>query len=673
MANTDQFPASIRIHQWQRPDAPNPRLASPIEATTATITVTAPFKDGATGAIITGNFLFGLKNSAGYVETIYAPPSSVSGDGLTITGAVRGVRLGGLDYTTGDSSLAVPHEQDSPVYANISALLFQMMIGAMTGSIASGGLSWKIGTGTDNDIKVIAYNADTNKPFFEYNAATNQWVYSNDGVSSTPFGTGAGLVGGDGISINAGIVAVDFTDTNAFVTFTSGVADAGKGVALDGNGLLDVSFFPTNLTVSTVATNMTYGQNLVASDVVGFDGNQKVVKTDADAVNTAFLFAGVAQEDGADGDSLKVAPLGVVSVNPAFTLSDRANCRLWDGQSNTTSNTTTDSLSAITQWRAQTFTPSSGQDNVAGFVLNLTNSVISGVLTCALYATSGGLPSGAPLASITKASADVVTGDNTFSFASAVSVTANTTYAVVFYVSTYTSGSVAWNYQNTDIYAGGQRCTSSNSGINWTADANADYRFTVRYRGISGEPVFISNTTGKLSLAPGTHWAKVGVALNSNQVILNGNTKMVNITISAGWPTGSTTNTIDTEVFVGGRVKYLFSYIDGNGTTITGASGTATDNGALVNIRAHGSSNQYPTGSSNVTYGTVGISALTTWVRDYILYAQGVGTSRTTTAEISIQAVTANSITFRRTTSLTGGVNVSASGTVTHKFLAILE
>lgn len=560
MANTDQFPASIRIHQWQRPDAPNPRLASPIEATTTTITVTAPFKDGTTGAIITGDFLFGVKNSAGYVETIYAPASSVSVDGLTITGVVRGVRLGGLDYTTGDSSLAVAHEQDSPVYANISALLFQMMIGAMTGSIASGGLSWKIGTGTDNDIKVIAYNADTHKPFFEYNAATNQWVYSNDGVSSTPFGTGAGITGGDGITVTAGDVAIDFTDTNAFVTFTSGVADAGKGVALDGDGLLDVSFLPTNLTVNTIATNMTYGQNLVVADVVGFDGNQKVVKTDADAVNTAFLFAGVAQADGAQDDYLKVAPLGVVSVNPAFTLSDRENCRLWDGQSNTTSNTTSDSLSAITQWRAQTFTPSSGQDNVAGFVLNLTNSVISGVLTCALYATSGGLPSGAPLASITKASADVVTGDNTFSFASAVSVTANTAYAVVFYVSTYTSGSVAWNYQNTDIYAGGQRCTSSNSGTNWTADATSDYRFTVRYRGISGEPVFISNTAGKLSLAPGTYVNKVGYALDPNQVVLTGQKKVIYGTIDTTvvWNTSATT---ETEVELGFRPSLIVGTI----------------------------------------------------------------------------------------------------------------
>lgn len=268
MANATQFPSSTQLtwFQWSTPTAPNPRLAAPVTATATTLTFTSPPRDSS-GTIITGGFLMGAKDNNGYTETIYVPAGAMSGDGLTATGVVRGIRLAGIDYTTAGTSLAVALPQDAPVFCNVSAVNFAMMVAAMQGSIGSGGTGWKVGDGTDSNIRVTAYNSDSNKPYWEYNAATNQWVFSNDGVSSTPFGTGAGVTGGDGITVTAGDIDIDLTDTTIFKQTSAGTSDSGKVPRLTSAGVLDSSFLPVgtgadgaiNVTSGTTTTNPTYG------------------------------------------------------------------------------------------------------------------------------------------------------------------------------------------------------------------------------------------------------------------------------------------------------------------------------------------------------------------------------------------------------------------------------
>lgn len=215
---------SLVYFQWSRPDAPNPRLAAPISATQTTITLTNPPLDY-TDAVITGNFLMGIRNAEGYVESIYVPAGKVSADGLTLTDVVRGIRLNALDYTTGLAALAIAFDQDSAVTCQISGVNFELLLSAMKGTIASGGTSWKIGAGADDDITVYAYNADVNKPYFRYDKATSAWIYSDDGVSSSPFGTGAGLTAGDGIDITGGVVKV-VLGTNKGLEFATGLLQA---------------------------------------------------------------------------------------------------------------------------------------------------------------------------------------------------------------------------------------------------------------------------------------------------------------------------------------------------------------------------------------------------------------------------------------------------------------
>ena len=173
-----QYPTAIKIFQWQRPEAPNPRLAAPITATDTTLTFTSPPLDYDGVTVITGSFLMGIKNDAGYVETIWIPSGKISADGLTATDVVRGIRLSGLDYTTSLAGNAAAFNQDSPVFCNISAVERLMLSGAFTGTIASGGTSWTVGAGAAADINFEAYNDQTAKPKFYFDDSAKRWMLS---------------------------------------------------------------------------------------------------------------------------------------------------------------------------------------------------------------------------------------------------------------------------------------------------------------------------------------------------------------------------------------------------------------------------------------------------------------------------------------------------------------
>jgi len=211
----------LHLGQIQKPSSV-PTLAQPITSTDTTITLTYPIKDYL-GSVVTKAMVLGIITD-GYIENIYVPASGLSSDGKTITGAVRGVRLDGLDLTTGDTSLAVAHNQSDTVWNAISGVFFSGLQGALDGTIGTGGNSIKTGDGTDVDILWYAYNGDANLPFFGYDASANSFVYSNDGISSTSFGTGAGVTGGDGITVTAGDIDIDLTDT---VIFSAGLDGSG--------------------------------------------------------------------------------------------------------------------------------------------------------------------------------------------------------------------------------------------------------------------------------------------------------------------------------------------------------------------------------------------------------------------------------------------------------------
>lgn len=256
MSDQIQMPSNLFYGQWARPDAENPRLASPIADGDTTLVATNALLDE-DGNPVTGNVMIGCKDGEGYTESIWAGPGS-SADGITFTGVERGVDLSGLDNTTqNDPALAVDHEAGDPLFVQISGINFQLMLSALQGDIGSGGENWMIGADADNDITVYAFNGDANLPFWRYEAATNQWVFSNDGVSSTPFGTGAGVIGGDGIDVTAGTISVDLDAIEPGLEFAAGTlrviqakTSGGEGdvAVLNSSNVLDSGIQNSNLT-----------------------------------------------------------------------------------------------------------------------------------------------------------------------------------------------------------------------------------------------------------------------------------------------------------------------------------------------------------------------------------------------------------------------------------------
>ena len=141
---------------------------------------------------------------------------SLSGDGLKAYGVVRGIArsgVNGIDLETSVSNNRMAHAQDDQVRINISALLFEMFNKVTNGSISNGNNQIAVGAGSDVDIFYYVNNGDVNKPYFKYDASSNGWYYSNDGVSELPMGGAGSLTGGQGIVINAGAIDIKYDNS----------------------------------------------------------------------------------------------------------------------------------------------------------------------------------------------------------------------------------------------------------------------------------------------------------------------------------------------------------------------------------------------------------------------------------------------------------------------------
>jgi hypothetical protein len=646
-----QFPSDINIFQWSQPTDPNPRLAAPISASDTTLLFTSAPKDK-DGNIISGHFLGGVKNSAGYTETFYVPVGGMSADGLTASGVVRGIRLAGLDYTTAGTGLAQDFGQDSPVYCNVSAVLFQMMIGAMQGTLASGGPDWTLGDGTDVDITVYADNGDTNVPFFRYDAATNQWVFSNDGISSTPFGTGAGVTGGDGISVTAGDIDIDLTDTTIFVSTSSGIADSGKVPRLDATGKVASGFIDiSGVLVNTTRDNRTFNEAISVKQGVSWKGNGRVAKCDGNDINPAMLFAGVANASGNAGDSTECVIPGPLVTIPTL-VADLPYARLWTGQTQTAQDTATDTIYDA-NWYGQTFTPEVGETNVGSVIANMTvTGSPSGTYRCSIFATTGGLPTGSALGTADLLTSAMANGSNEFIFTTPVTVAVGSLYAIVIKEQAGTINSTncySWNYQSGgSTYLNGTRLSSANSGGTWVSDGTTDRAFTVKYRGIYGEPVFMSDTAGAFSLVPSTSYAeKVGVATSLTTMILERGPKNIYATYSF---TANSNATVSTEITIGFRAFMVFASVN-NGST-RGSMGQWMNSGSSWSMENTGLNTETNAGTGNFgSFADQKIAYLTT--KNLATDANYV------TATFDVTGTSANTITVRRIIAITGSGSAS--------------
>lgn len=212
---TTILPSNIRFFQWSLPDAAKPALVAGISASATTLYWNYAPKDK-DGNVITDPFVVGIERADGYVESVYCPSGADGAGGLSSTGCVRGVRLEGLDYTTGDSSLAVSHLRGEKVFCNVTGVWEAILLSTLQGAISTGAVNFKIGGGLDQDVKIVVDNGDANPPFMLYDSGASAWYYSNDGTNELPYGGAGAVTGGEGTVIIAGAINVNLADTDIF-------------------------------------------------------------------------------------------------------------------------------------------------------------------------------------------------------------------------------------------------------------------------------------------------------------------------------------------------------------------------------------------------------------------------------------------------------------------------
>jgi hypothetical protein len=279
-------------------------------------------------------------------------------------------------------------------------------------------------------------------------------------------------------------------------TVTDGAANPLSGVLMrlgsrstttDGSGHYSFSV-PAGTYPSLTASKDGYDTSSVSSVTVP-DGGSATRNFTLGAAATSGCFTDNTQSSFQRGIpnncDLVTSPGSVVLARP--TVIDQQNQTL--GNFGAQINTTT--------WGGQTFTPA-----VSGPLtktdINLFCSGCSGTtpnLTLSIRATSGGLPIGGDLASATipgfsSGAANWYTG----TFASPVTVTAGTQYALVIRSNAVPSaGTYALTRSNSDVYTGGARVSSTNSGGTWTAQTtDAGFRVYIN-AGYAPSGTFISS------------------------------------------------------------------------------------------------------------------------------------------------------------------------------------
>lgn len=239
--------------------------------------------------------------------------------------------------------------------------------------------------------------------------------------------------------------------------------------------------------------------------------------------------------------------------------------------SNTTTNSTYYANNNSNIWIAQTFVAASGAAVINGIIFEASFGGSFNTVNAAIYATSGGAPTGSPLGGQTASvsSSSSITTTYTLTFPTPVSVTAGTTYAMVLWQNTV-GNSVIYSYNTSQSYAGGevyyggtggtptwgtgnaqswyftineastvagQACnanaTSTNSRFNnflgfASASVTAGNSVTVNMVGVDNnqtgltvnDSYYLTNTNGVISTSAGTNSKKVGIAVTSTMIAI---------------------------------------------------------------------------------------------------------------------------------------------------------
>lgn len=475
-----KIPTTMKFFQWARVDAPNPRLAAPIDDDDTTLTFTsAPLdKDG---AVIDGDFLMNVKNSNSFTELIYVPSGEMSADGLTATNVIRGVRITGLDFTTGDPDFADSHGQDSPVGCAVNAVYENILQAWFAGTLASGGSGLVIGT---NALGTVTFSRSTGTGtsvgFLRWLTGTAKAQFSNDGVSWVNFDSVAA----------SNLVAVSAADTTP--NYLQNKFNSGDGLTEaigtpGGDETLNVSVNASDLVggdYGLETSSNDFRVKLSATPGLEFStGLQVKVKAsggvikDADGLSVSSSFGGPLSMTVGEDINGSVTPKACF-ISKGVTASDTFPLQVQE-----TENDTDRDIYGV-NYGAQTFTTGTYQTKltrVDAMYMKVTAGSVSGNISISIYAVDGSSkPTGAALGTQTFTANSVAATYLqwvTFTFASEITVTPATEYAIVMTViAGDASNYIEWQTGNGNVYSGGVAWVSADAGATWSSSAN-DFAF----------------------------------------------------------------------------------------------------------------------------------------------------------------------------------------------------
>lgn len=306
------------------------------------------------------------------------------------------------------------------------------------------------------------------------------------------------------------------TGTTISFTATSTISDSGNGfvtsgfqvgqtITVSGSGSNDGTYTITAVAAGaiTVAETSIVNESAGASVTITAASIGKVLRLSSTGQLPSNITIDISQISGGS--------VGTFTLGETITAGD--SVFVSDGTEIVQIIQTTENANSSTygaNWFGQTFTTGSGVTKIRSVSLAMqrTNSPAGNVVV-SLYATSGGLPTGAALYTATLTATSVgTTGNLTNTFTLNATVTPSTVYAIVVSVpSGDVTNHIDLDHSTSSTYADGTYLSSTNSGSTWSADANKDLVFQVEQMFTAGYVYQSSASSGRANFT--------GIALES--------------------------------------------------------------------------------------------------------------------------------------------------------------
>lgn len=499
-------------------------VQSNVEANT--LTIKAQFEDRKTGVARTPQSttrVFTLSKDTERFEMILADSHVTAAGVTTITVNANGRNLNKYGNMIG-AATGNKHPINSEIGCADTHIPVEILNEIIRGNEGTNANNFRIGNETNNDVTIYAQNADANKPFFRYDADAGvggAWVFSNNGVDTSPMGGDNVYTAGDGLSLVAGDFDIDTSDNVIFVNASAGAGDQNKVPILNASGLLDDTFFSVALsTITATPAEINQALDGISANVTDTNLNTLTGGGNADTLHThaGLGTKSLTTKEAIDG-STNALPVSLVpSGKDTIYLKSGTTC---DFGSNLTAFDNMGELAANYK-KGQSFSyTNSLVDTIKVEEVYLPLKAVGAPadnIRVVIYDDNGGEP-GSAIANGTSNNVaggtieTTASGDNEvqqFTFGTAPTITSGTTYWIVF---ERTGAADAVNYYQWGRYGNvdaGSSATFTAGPDTWATSTN-DHQYLIKFD-LTGGGLVKTGTTFDRNKHVGWTKSNVGAA-----------------------------------------------------------------------------------------------------------------------------------------------------------------